>query len=83
MWDIYLELHAHLATTSRRTQSEARSAAITLCTLIVNEGDSSNPEVKPNNFERQWQHDVRAAAFAARPALHSDSPLPAELRQES
>ena len=81
MWDIYLELHAHLATTTSRTQSEALAAAITLCTLIVNEGDSSNPDVNPSNFERQWQHDVRAAAFAARPALYCESPLPAATRQ--
>ena len=81
MWDIYLELHAHLATTTSRTQSEALSAAITLCTLIVNEGDSSNPDVDPSNFEQQWQHDVRAAVFAARPALYCESPLPAATRQ--
>ena len=81
MWDIYLELHAHLATTTSRIQSEALAAAITLCTLIVNEGDSSNPDVDPSNFERQWQHDVRAAAFAARPALYCESPLPAATRQ--
>lgn len=81
MWDIYLGLHAHLAATTSRTQSEALAASVTLCTLMVNVGGSSKSDVNPSNFERQWQHDVRAAAFAARPKLRSDSPLPPATRQ--